>query len=759
MRTDHNDMLAPPLPREWGLITDDGPVPLESVALTGTVTGLAASLTMVQTFRNDRSTPIEAVYVFPLPDHFAVTGLTAVLGGQEVIGRIDERGRARDDYEEALAHGHRAALVEQERGDVFTAQLGNLPPGEDATITLHLAGRLAVDSGEAALRIPLLVGERYHPGVPTATDPSGDGVWPDTDQVPDASRVSPPRRPGPTGVGLTIEVQVESAGLLAGTPRVNPTLLVAEAPSGWMLTNSPDTDLDRDLVARFGLHTAATTASAIFTADEDDPTQGTWQVVVNPADAPAPTPRTVVLAIDRSGSMSGWKIVAARRAAARIIDSLGADDSFLVLGFDHQLASPADQQGPAPATDRNRYAAVRWLSGLEARGGTDLDKPLIAAAEALADVAGERILVLLTDGQVGNEAALLRIMAERLTGSRIYALGIDHAVNATFLRRLAAVGGGRCDLVESEDELDLVLQQLHRRIARPVARGLAVATDGVHIDRDFTTPTFADLFPAGPTIVTGRWRGTLDRAPEVTVFAETDEGVREWQASVSLPGSLGGALRSTWAQAHLEKLQDDLAIGRRGVSDDMITEFSLAHQVLSPFTAWVAEGPDGVTGPLQTVAQPVATHYLPYLPAAAMPMMAMPMTEIHASVRLAPEDTDVPAFLREPSSPSRHRRRTQEWLGLAAPSERSDEQDPAMPELDLAPFADRVRDILARFHAGGDPALARELAELLSDLESVGAPEDLIEALAGLPDTVEELVRLWERHAGSPLEDDTPDLR
>lgn len=743
-----------PTQQPWGLETMDGPLPLTGVYLGGTVTGLTASLTFIQTFRNDRTTPIEAVYTFPLPDHFAVAGLTATLGDREVVGRIDDRRQARADYEDALERGHRAALVEQERGDIFTAQLGNLGPGEEAKIQLELAGRLGVDSGEATLRIPLLVGERYHPGRPLATDPSGLGEWPDTDQVPDASRISPPRHDGSVDVAILIEVEVDPAGLLVGTPRVGSKLAVEkhEESGVWMLLDCPDTELDRDLVARFGVRQDETRATALFSADIDDPSQGTWQVAVSPPEFGPEKPRIVVLALDRSGSMDGWKMIAARRAAARIIDSLGEEDSFCVLGFDHGIETVPGQPRPVPATDRNRYAAVRWLSGLEARGGTDLAAPLELAADALADRTGERVLVLLTDGQVGNEAALVKLLAERLQGVRIYALGVDHAVNATFLRRLATVGGGRCDLVECEDELDRVLQQLHRRIARPVARGLAVAAEGVRIDRDQTIPALVDVFAAGPTVVMGRWRGDLTTLPEVTVWAETDEGIEEWPATVVEPHQLpnqADALRNVWARGQLEKLQDDLEIGRRGVTEAMLVEFSLAHQVLCPFTAWLAIGPGGVTGPLETVVQPVARHRQGA--PVAYDMSPAPRSEprIHAS--MAMPDLDVAEFARDiselRSSPGAGRLRSSvAWFGLAT----SEDVDVEVTE--LAPFADRLRDLVARFRQGGDAALERELAELVSDLESVGAPEDLIEALVGLPMTIEEVLELWERHTGEPLE-------
>lgn len=778
MHLSPDEMISccPPLP-PWGLESPDGPLPLTGVGLDGTVTGLNAVLGLTQTYRNDRDHPIEVVYTFPLPDRFAVAGMTAKLGDREVIGRIDERGGARNAYEDALQHGNRAVLVEQERGNVFTAQLGNLAPGETATITLQLAGQLAVDSGEATLRVPLLVGERYNPGTPTATDPAGTGIWPDTDQVPDASRISPPRRPGPTGVDLHLIVDVFPAGMLTGTPRATPTLHVEEHGDQWMVVAGSDSDLVADLVVRFGVRQPETRATAQFAADQGDPTEGTWQVVVSPPEPATASPRTVVLALDRSGSMHGWKMVAARRTAARIVDSLGADDRFCVLGFDHELQTVPGQEHPIPATDRNRYAAVRWLSGLEARGGTELAAPLAYAATDLAGIGGDCVLVLLTDGQVGNEAALLRLMSERLHGVRVYALGVDHAVNATFLRRLAAVGGGRCDLVESEDELDRVLQQLHRRIAPPVARAVAVAVEGVRIDRAYTIPDLADVFPAGPTVVTGRWRGNFDPAAiSVTVMAETDSGVVEWSAPVTDTTDQVDVLRNTWARAQVERLQDDLDAWRPGMTREVIIEFSLAHQVLSPYTAWLAIGPGGVIGPLETVVQPVAEHLhrgTPVPSMSAMPTLAPPDLE----------DLEVPDFLREaptrlgrrrlPSEPAKargkHARRIGDggWFGLfeeraAWPAEepRIHAMTPApdqLPDLgladvDLSPFSERVRAILARFATGGDPALARELAELISDLESVEAPTELIEALAGLPESASEVERLWEALTEAPLE-------
>src|SRR5262249_9335586 len=157
------------------------------------------------------------------------------------------------------------------------------------------------------------------------------------------------------------------------------------------------------------------------------------------------------------------KVVAARRAAARIVDTLTTADRFAVFCFDNVVERPPGlPDGLAEATDRNRFSAVEFLSRTVARGGTEMLDPLDRAVRLLtgtpdpetatAGAAGsaaapgrDRVLVLITDGQVGNEDQILRHLGSRLAGIRVHAVGIDQTVNAGFLGRLATIGGGRCE--------------------------------------------------------------------------------------------------------------------------------------------------------------------------------------------------------------------------------------------------------------------------------------------------------------------------
>jgi len=177
----------------------------------------------------------------------------------------------------------------------------------------------------------------------------------------------------------------------------------------------------------------AASQSLTFTPDADGD-EGTFRLTVLPPTSAAPArPRDVVLVLDRSGSMGGWKMVAARRAAARIVDTLTKDDRFAVLTFDHTIDRA--HAGLAPATDRNRYRAVEHLARVEARGGTEMLAPLTEGLGLLTDKGRDRVLVLVTDGQVGNEDQILARAGKALSGIRVHTVGIDRAVNAGFLGR------------------------------------------------------------------------------------------------------------------------------------------------------------------------------------------------------------------------------------------------------------------------------------------------------------------------------------
>lgn len=638
------------------LSADDGRLlPLKALQVETAVVGMTASSTVRQRFVNAGDTTIEATYVFPLPARAGVTDFSAELAGRRVVGVLKERGQARADYEEALVSGQRAAIVEEDRPDVFSVRVGNLKPGEEATIEMRLTGPLSFEDGEATFRFPLVVAPRYTAGTPLPGDQTGPGLAADTDAVPDASRVTPPRlvdtdeRPD-----LQISLSLDGAGLVVSDLRSSLPTTVTDDDGVTRLRVQPGARADRDFLVRFRVDRSELSSSALLVPDADGP-EGTWSVTLVPPVHSSGAPRDVVVLLDRSGSMHGWKMIAARRAAGRIVDMLDSGDRFCVLAFDDRIDTPTGlAAGLADATDRNRFAAASWLGSLESRGGTVMAEPLYQAADLLAGTGEDRqaSVVLVTDGQITGEDHLLRTLAPALGRTRVYCVGIDRAVNAGFLDRLATLGHGRSELVESEERLDDVMARLARTIGRPALTSVRVRAEGVSLLAGTVTPERSpDAFAGIPCVISGRYRGGGD----ATFHIEADGSFATALPVRVVPEAV--AVRTIWARSVVRDLEDEYA---SYAADDELAERLVAHSVrfgvLSRFTAFVAIDPEHTdAGPLTEVVQPVeqpsgwatnvgfvARSVAMPVPAAVMPAPAGTMSQL-----AEPE----PAVPTEPAPP------------------------------------------------------------------------------------------------------------
>ncbi len=446
------------------LETARGRLPLTALDVTACVDGLLSRMTICQTFVNQSDEPLEATYIFPLPDRAAVSAFRMAVEGRVVEGVLKERGQARREYTQATHQGYRASIAEEERPGVFSLRVGNLMPGDVATVELTLAGILPYQDGEVTFRFPLVVAPRYIPGVPLGGPSVGGGTAVDTTAVPDASRISPPVLlpgfPNPVKLSMTIDVYEPAEELRVSLF----TVWGVEHDGMRRLILQPGERLDRDFILRFRLGGDSVRTSLSLHPDTIEGTEGTFALTIVPPvmmscsdHTSAERPRDVVFLLDRSGSMTGWKMVAARRALARMIDTLTDVDRFAVLAFDDRVETPhlaKPDPGLNRATDRARFKTVEFLAKLESRGGTEIKEPLEPALGLLdlprsrGNDARDRILVLVTDGQVGNEDQVLRSIGPRLKRIRVFTLGIDQAVNGGFLRRLAeqGQGGSSCEL-------------------------------------------------------------------------------------------------------------------------------------------------------------------------------------------------------------------------------------------------------------------------------------------------------------------------
>jgi Ca-activated chloride channel family protein len=416
------------------------------------------------------------------------------------------------------------------------------------------------------------------------------------------------------------------------------------------------------------------------------------------------------------------------------------------------------------AVDRDRYRAQEWLAKIEARGGTELAAPLDQAIRLLASPATpdtDRVLVLLTDGQVGNEDQILKALAKRIKGLRAFTLGIDQAVNDAFLRRLAGLGGGYCEVVESEDRLDAVMAKVHRRIRSPLLSSLSLTAEGVRFIEDESVPRqLPDLFPGAPLTVMGRYAGSPSGS--VTLNA-TDDAGQPWHQAVRGTATANDAIHLSWARARVRELEDRFVsgMGNTATLEKLILATSLTHGVLCRFTAFVAVDVKEVVnegGEVRRVTQPVE------LPAGwTMPidLMAMPMTgalraggsgmaRCYAPPSVAPaapalgafsdaEETVLDSDLAEmPASRSegiidRLAEKAKQIFRSRTPRTTA----PAGAGIDLSAYRRRVAEMLDQINKATDivralGTLAIQLEALIDDLKSIGVSDNQTKPLADL---------------------------
>jgi Ca-activated chloride channel family protein len=363
--------------------------------------------------------------------------------------------------------------------------------------------------------------------------------------------------------------------------------------------------------------------------------------------------------------------------------------------------------------------------------------------------ARDPVLVLVTDGQVGNEDQILRLLAPRLGGVRVYTVGVDSAVNEGFLKRLAGLGGGACELVESEERLEEVLDRVHRRIGTPVLTDLELVPAGLAIDPGSLAPRrLPALFAGSPLVVGGRFAG---RPAGAVTMRGRDAAGRPWSATVPATAGDGPSLTATWARAHLRDLEDryatdpapDRELERR------IVDLSLRFGVLCRFTAFVAADVQVVNqgGVVHRVLQPVeapAGWDMLRRMATAMPLASLSAGGLQpaAGARVAGPRGGALAALDGRLGAAGGR------VGPGRSARRRTGDFPTAPlgGADLAPYRRRAARLaaLAEREEGDLGPVRVGLAALVADLESVDAVEQEIAPLR-------ELAAELDRRAGAAV--------
>jgi Ca-activated chloride channel family protein len=630
--------------------TEEGEVvecPLKHTDVRVRISGMIAHVRLVQTFHNPFKKKIEAIYVFPLSHTGAVNEMTMIIGDRRIVGVIKKRKEAEEIYKEALKKGKTAGLLTQERPNIFTQAVGNIPPGKEVKIEIAYVDVLKFDEGTYEFHFPMVVGPRFNPGKPTSKTPSvppelkgkvgeagaeappakegkgkpkGSGWSPDTDRVPDASRITPPvLKPGfRTGHDVRLTVDLD-----AGVPFRDLKAVIHRVHvqrDGFSRARVELSRMDaipnKDFILRYAVMGETPKAALITHAPEKG--EGTFLLMIQPklekALKEAP-PRDLCFLVDVSGSMRGAPLKKVKESMGLLLEKMRDTDRVQVVTF--ASASQKLFQDYVPATKENIETALDFMTGVRAGGGTQM---LEGVRMALADPDPDRvrIVLMLTDGYIENEGEIIG-EAKTRTGEnlRFWVLGIGAAPNRYLVDGVSDVTGGMGETLNINEDPKPLMKKILKRVQSAQLSGIALQWGPLAV-HEIYPPKIPDLWADSPIVLLGRFKSPGQG--ELLINGTVEGEPVSMKVPVDFPERMDdhASLPTVWARRKVRLLNMEMQ-GRRYRPDpkrasqkeliDEITRIGLAHRLVTAYTSFVAveekevEGEDG--GPPERKQVPV----------------------------------------------------------------------------------------------------------------------------------------------------------
>jgi Ca-activated chloride channel family protein len=556
-------------------------VALRGVRLRARVAGMSLKATLEQTFVNLEDRAIEAVYTFPLPEGAAVCGFEIVFFDRVFTGVVEETDRAIRKYDDAIADGDGAYLLEQHRPDVFCVRVGNLKPRQAVTVRLSYVCDVQIVDRSIRLSFPTTVAPRYA---------TASGINP-IDAAIDADALNPPHVLD-VPYGLSMEVEIDLDKVVTGVSSPSHAIEATRGPKRtWevRLAGGGAAEMDRDVVLNLALakeqepFALATTTAAgerflainflpEFTEEDLTQTQSGETIFV----------------LDCSGSMQGQSIAQATSALECCLRAMSAGERFNICRFGsrYELLDNA----PLIYSRKTLEIALAFVRQPADLGGTELLAPLETILSQKPATSGVRNIVLLTDGQVSNENAVIALARLRRAHNRFFTFGIGTAASAFLVNGLARVTGGAAEFIAPGERIEEKVLRTFGRIASPPVTDLEI--DFGNADAQVAPRVLPPLFDGDALRVFARLPG---RIPEtVTLRCNTASGPKSWDVAVREAADPASVLPALWARAMIRTIEEEdgvqqtASVSAPSLDRSNLVEISKRYNIVCGLTSFIA---------------------------------------------------------------------------------------------------------------------------------------------------------------------------
>jgi len=509
------------------------------------------------------------------------------IGKRTITGEIREREEARQVYEAAKSTGRKAALVDQQRPNLFSTSAANINPGESVQLTLEYFEELTYRDGGFSLAFPLTYTPRF---MPPGLDSTAEEVSCEV-RAPDAILAAAPRASGRQSVPrASLRVHLRPGIRLRELASESHAIDVAEVGDVFAIKTSLDRiPADRDFLLSWEPELGAQPSAAVFTEERDD---GRYALIM----LMPPRPQSesglglateTLFIVDVSSSMSGPSIAQARVALLSALDRLRPEDRFNILKFS-QVSEPW-RDGFQYASAETLEQARGWVRNLHVEGGTMIHPAMMRGLAMMGESRSSHAqrMIFLTDGAVGNEAQLLGGIVEHLGDVRLHTIGIGHAPNRYLMRKMAKMGRGLCDFVSTGSGVENKISAFFERLDRPVMTDLQLSWEGVAAEAVYPSK-MPDLHAGQPLLLSARLTGDAP-AGRLKLGGYSRLGWSESELALEGTAQRESGVATRWARSRVESLMDSLHEGADpGSVRREVVDVALAFGLVTSYTSLVA---------------------------------------------------------------------------------------------------------------------------------------------------------------------------
>ncbi len=553
------------------------PYKIESLSISATLNSSIAKVDVSQTFKNEGTSTIETSFVFPLPYDGAIDSMTLLVNGKEYPAKLLDAKEARSTYESIVRKNRDPALLEWVGSGMFQTSVFPIPAGETRVVTLSYSQIMRTSDGLTEFLFPMSCAKYTTRPVSKLTfDLSIVG---DTE----LKNVYSP----------TYDVKIERNG--KNSAKVSYTL--------------ENTNPTNDFRLFFDQSSEELTAK-VQSYRPNESEDGYFLMLATPKIADEtvqPLSKTILFALDVSGSMMGDKLVQARDSLKFVLERLRDGDKFNVVLFGTEATTYKPELQTSSAETRSE--ALAFVDSVRARGGTNIEDALKVSFEQLCkdDTSNPKYVFFLSDGEATvkehNEMKLASIAREsNKSQARLFTFGVGYDVNSRLLDRFVRDGRGQGAYVKPEESIEDGVSKLYRRIEDPV---FSEVTFEFLLKGDENNKYVANLvYPSGKTdvfsgeqvVLVGRYAKSGD--VEIKARGKVGEKDAEFTFSGSFTGhsedSSYSYVERLWAARRIGEIVDELDLN--GSNEELMNELlTLAkkHGVLTPYTSFLAD--DGVS--------------------------------------------------------------------------------------------------------------------------------------------------------------------